>query len=352
MANDNGRRRQPETPEEMETFRVRMFTNIPSNCVLVGENIFTKNRKVYQKALFHMPWFKSRYIKLETQNTDLAKNKFELEGGSLSVVADVAVSWRIKPVGQTNYKMNPIRRWQSIIDGFRTKTVSSVLKTVGLAAATVLGGMVFSPALIAIPALTAGYITLFHQDQDWVNEQGAVQHAYNSASAMKELEQSIYGELEAYFASHTYEEVKGRRLDLSDPMFAALRRTLDEYSEQYGIEVTRLNLKSIDLTPESNDTLRRQKEADVQAYAAQKRAEGKQFDYDRIQAFMDSLEARGYTREQIIELIKLDQATRNGAAVVVGGGASPIISMPTSGRQAPSEPTDGDDPMSQGGRTR
>ena len=241
--NNNQRQgRHPETPEEMENFKVRMFTNIPSNYVLVGENIFTKNRKVYQKAMFHMPWFRSRYIKMENQNMDLAKREFETSSGGLSVVVDAAVTWRVKPI-ESNYKMTVKTRWQSVLDNLRSGKISTILKTGAVALGTIAAGVFLGPIpLVAIPAISAGYVSFFHQDQEWVNRQGAIQRAYNTSAAMAELEQIIYGELNSFYATHTYEQVKGMRVDLSDPAFSTLNNSLREYSEQYGIEITKIKI--------------------------------------------------------------------------------------------------------------
>ena len=68
---------------------------------------------------------------------------------------------------------------------------------------------------------------------------------------------------------------------------------------------------------------------------------------NHISNAMQKLEVKART-QAVIELIKLDQATRNGAAVVVGGGATPIIPMPQPGTLQ----NNNQNPQNTGGRTR
>lgn len=332
--------------KEMTLFKIRMYTDIPPNAVLVGHNIFTKNPKIYKKVFLHMPWFKSKFVTMENHNRDLKSAKYELGGADsgLEITSDVAVTYRVTPM-DPNVKMGFVERWRSVLSKFSTKPASSIVKTALLTGATVVGGIIAWPLAIAIPAATATYISAFHQDEDWVKEQGAYKAAYESKAAMADLEQIIYEELRAFYASHSYDEIKGLKVDLRNPAFADLKVKLDLFAQQYGIEATKITIKTADLTPESNQILQRQKEAEMRATEIERQAQAQKAVHDRNKEYAEQLIAMGLTPEQIAHILEIETARglNSNAIVNVGGGGSvqPMFSMPINqGRQGQ---VDGDD---------
>lgn len=351
---------------EMETFKVRMFTNIPPNAVLVGHNIFTKNKRVYSKAMFHMPWLRSRFISIETQNLDLNQDKIEIGDNGLEAIADFSVSYKISGLEKRN-KLTIKDRWMGIIDGFSRpdKRVSSILKAVLVGAATVGAGILLGPIGLgaigvgAVLAGTATYASFFHQNEEWLEKQGAVTAAYNNASAMKELEQIIYNELRAYYGSHSYEEVKTKNLDLNDPDLANLKRSLDTYKLDYGIEVTRVSNKKLDLTDKSNEVLQRKREneiaredkrkmGEVELDVARNRDLAAAIAQERRMLKIREYQAAGLSMAEITQLLETDALVQGNANVVVSRGGTPVVpTMPISPTS-----TTGDDEMSSGERHR
>ena len=353
--------------KSMTKFKVRMYTDIPPNAVLIGHNIFTKKPKIYSKAFLHMPWFQSKFITMENHNIDLKPKKFQLgdnngAGGNgandsdmgLEVVSDLAITYRVKPIAQDS-KMGFVDRWQSVINGFKKHTGSSIVKTALLAGATVVGGIIAWPLALAIPALSAGYVSFFHQDEEWVKEQGAYKAAYKSSAFMSELEQTVYEEINAFYATHTYAQIKGMTVDLSKPEFQELKRKLDALSDQYGIETTKVTIKSADLTPESDQILQRKKEAAMQAAEIERQAQAKKAMNDRYLDLVERFSNAGVSPEKIPELVKIAMAQDlgNNAIVNVGGGATPVqpmYTMPINPNQQP--PITNDDQDTTGQRTR
>lgn len=340
--------------KEMTMFKIRMYTDIPPNAVLVGHNIFTKKPKIYHAAFLHMPWFKSKFVTMENHNRDLAPQKFELGGADsgLEITSDVAVTYRVKPM-DPNMKMGFVERWRSVVAGFRNKTASSVVKTVLLTAGTVVGGIVAWPLAIAIPAVAAGYISFFHQDEDWVKEQGAYKAAYESKAAMGELEQTIYEELRAFYASHSYDQIKGLKVDFSRPEFADLKVKLDRFAQQYGIEATKITIKTADLTPESNQILQRQKEAEMRATEIERQAQAQEAVHTRNQAYAQQLKDLGLSPEQIAQILQVETARGlGGNAIVNVGGAAPVQPMFTMPVNTGAQATNDDEQNSAGQRRR
>ena len=281
--------------KDMETFRVRMFTNIPPNAVLVGSSMFTKNPKIYSKALFHLPWFQSRLITLETQNLDLAKERFEVGAKGLEVVSDIAVSYKVLPMlNKEKKKISVSDRWRAFKENFKKRPIAQSLKLVTIGAATIASAFVIGPFALSIPAIAAGYVSLGYQDPDYVKKQGAYNAAYNMTSATKELEQIIYSGLRTYYANHTYDEIKGTKIDLNSPEFADLKKELEDYSKDHGVEITRISVKSSDLTPESNSILQKRREAEIKAKSIELEAKAKRRALDE--------EARGL--ESIVKVLK------------------------------------------------
>lgn len=315
--------------KDMTMFKIRMYTDIPPNAVLVGHNIFTKKPKIYKSAFLHMPWFKSKFVTMENHNRDLAPKKYELGGsdGGLEITSDVAVTYRVTPI-DPNMKMGFVERWRSVIAGFRNNTASSIVKTALLAAGTVVGGIVALPLAIVIPVAAAGYVSFFHQDEEWVKEQGAYKAAYQSKAAMAELEQTIYEELRAFYASHSYDEIKGLKIDLNRPEFADLKAKLDVFATQYGIEATKITIKTADLTPESNQILQRQKEAEMKAKEIERQAQAQASVHERNKEYAQQLIALGLTPEQIAQILQVETARNlGGNAIVNVGGSAPVQPM-------------------------
>lgn len=350
--------------KDMTMFKIRMYTDIPPNAVLVGHNIFTKKPKIYKAAFLHMPWFRSKFVTLENHNKDFAPKKFELGGSDsgLELVSDVAVTYRVKPI-DTNMKMGFKERWQSVFSNLARGKVSSYIKAGLLAAGTIAAGVFIAPwAIPILPAITAGYISGFHQDESWVKEQGAYKAAYQSKAAMAELEQTIYDELRALYATHSYEEIKGMKIDFSKPEFADLKDKLDIFAEQYGIEATKITVKSADLTDESNQILQRQKEADMKAAEIERQAQAQAAVHQRNREYAQELMNMGLTPDQIAQIIQIETARGLGSNTIVNvGGQTPIqpmFTMPMGGNNnqptGSGAPTNDDDQNQNqaGGRTR
>lgn len=340
--------------KEMTMFKVRMYTDIPPNAVLVGHNIFTKRPKIYKTAFLHMPWFKSKFVTMENHNRDLAPKKFELGGtdSGLEITSDVAVTYRVKPI-DANSKMGFADRWRSVIDSFETKTASSFLKLGLLTAGTIVGGIAAWPLALAIPAAAAGYVSFFHQDEEWVKQQGAYKAAYLSKAAMGELEQTIYEELRSFYAIHSYNDIKGMKIDLNKPEFADLKQKLDAFSAQYGIETTKITIKTADLTAESNQILQRQKEAEMRATEIERQAEAQESVHKRNQDYVQKLKDLGLTTEQISQILQIETARGLGANSIVNVGGAPVqpmFTMPVQGGN--NQQTTNEDENTTGARTR
>lgn len=341
--------------KEMTMFKIRMYTDIPPNAVLVGHNIFTKKPKIYSAAFLHMPWFKSKFVTMENHNRDFTPKKFQLGGsdGGLEITSDVAVTFRVTPIAQDD-KMGFVQRWRSVFAKFATKPASSIVKTALLAGATVVGGIIAWPLAIAVPLATATYISAFHQDEEWVKEQGAYKAAYQSKAAMGELEQTIFEELRSFYASHNYDEVKGLKVDFNRPEFADLKDKLDRFAQQYGIEVTKVTIKTADLTPESDQILQRAKEAEMRATEIERQAQAQEAVHTRNQAYAQQLMSMGLTPEQIAQILQIETARGlNGNAIVNVGGAAPVQPMFTMPVNPNGQgPVDGDDQNTTGQRRR
>jgi Membrane protease subunits, stomatin/prohibitin homologs len=344
--------------DDMEHFKVRMYTNIPPKTVLVGHNIFTKKSKIYSKALFHMPWFQSRFISLQNQNIDLHKQNFELDGEGLEVVVDAAVSYKVREPRAAE-KMTVGKRWKHFLSGFSSKPISSILKAVVVAGVMVGSSILLGPlaGVLGTLAVTGSYVSLFYQDSDWVERQGAYQATYNNQAAIAELEQTIFDELRSYYASHTYDQIRGRSVDFNEPEFLNLRNSLEQFSHTYGLEVTRVNIKSADLTPESNALLQRKKETIVNADRIRREAEARaaeitaktQAEAASTTAFYNSLKEAGMSEEAATELMKTRLLAQSGANMVVTSGMGGVVPAVNVGRTSapPSE-----DENTAGPRTR
>lgn len=351
-----------QVSREMEAFKIRMYTNIPPNAVLVGHNVFTKNKKVYSKAMFHMPWLRSRFISIETQNLDLKPENIEIGDKGLEAVADFAISYKISGLEKKN-KLTIKDRWMSVLDGFMRpeKRISSILKAAAVGVGAIGAGILLGPigfgalGVGAVLAGTATYTTFFHQNEEWLERQGAVTAAYNNASAMKELEQIVYNELRVYYGKHSYEEVKSKNLDLNDPDLIDLKNALDTFKLDYGIEVKRVVNKKLDLTPKSNEVLQKKRQleidrenlaltAQVDLEVAEKRDEIAKIAQARRNSQIQDLLNQGMDRDEIIRLLETDALAQSRANVIVSRGGTPVtpvVSIPT-------ETTTGDDEASMG----
>lgn len=322
--------------KDMTVLKVRMWTpDIPPNAVLVGHSILTKNPRIYKNMFFHLPWFKSKFVTMQNKNTDLEPKKFELGGadGGLEITSDVAVTFRVKPI-DPNMKMGFKEKWASIFHKFKTKPVSSILKTVLFTAATVAGGVFAWPLAIALPLTAATYISTGYQDKEWVKEQGAYKAAYESRAAMAEMEQIIYEELRAFYASHGWDQVKGLKVDFSKPEFADLKDKLDIFANEYGIEVIKVAIKTADLTPESNDILQRQKEAAMKAEEIRQQAAAQEAVHNRNIQYANDLLRQGFSPEQVAQIMQIEAARGTNAFVNVGGAPmQPMFTMPVPGGQ-------------------
>ena len=292
--------------KEMETFKVRMYTNIPPNAVLVGNSIFTKKPKIYSKALFHMPWFQSRFITLETQNLDLTKEKFEVGSKGLEVISDLAISYKVLPmVNEQNEKYGLKDRWKAFKKSFEQKPIAQTLKMVALGAATVASAFVVGPFCLALPLIAAGYVSTSYQDPEYVKSQGAYNAAYNMTTATKELEQIVYAGLRSFYASYTYEEIKSKRVNLDEPEFADLKKDLDEFSKDRGVVITRISIKSSDLTEESNKILQKEREAEIESKSIKLKAEAQKVAIEEeAKAKKIALEQEAAGLEAIVKTLK------------------------------------------------
>ncbi len=313
--------------KDMTMFKIRMYTPIPPNVVLVGHNVFTKKPKIYESALFHMPWFRSKFVTLENHNRDLAKKKFELGGSDdgLEIVSDIAVTYCVKPIDKENAPMGFKERWMSVLSGFSKGKVSTIAKAILTGVGTVGAGLLLGPiGWIGVPALAAGYVSIFHQDEAWVKEQGAYKAVYQSKAAMAELEQTIYDELRAYYATHSYDQIKGMKIDFSNPEFRSLKDKMDAFADQYGIEATKITVKTADLTDESNQILQRKKEAEMRATEIERQAQAQAAVHGRYREYAQELMAMGFTPEQVAQLLQVEAAKSLGSNAIVNvGGSSP-----------------------------
>ena len=310
--------------EEMTTGKIRLYTNIPPNALLVGHNIFTKNPKIYSKALFHMPWFESRFVSLETQNLDLPEKRYEVDGKGIEIVVDAAVSYKVKPLENTvrgsngrNHEYGIIDRWKNYINGFRNKTVTSIIKTVAITAATVASAFVIGPFCLAIPVVSAGYISFFSQDPEDVKNQGAYKAVYNRTAAIKELEQIIYNGLREYYATHSYEEIRKEQVKISNIVPDEILRN---YEDEFGIVVSKINIKSADLTEASNEVLRKQREAEVRAETikveAEAQKEATRLRAEALEELIDKLQAKGLSSDQIANYLKAVELSKGNGTII------------------------------------
>ena len=94
--------------------------------------------------------------------------------------------------------------------------------------------------------------------------------------------------------NYTYDEIKGTKIDLNSPEFADLKKELEDYSKDRGVEITRISVKSSDLTPESNSILQKRREAEIKAKSIELEAKAKRRALDE--------EARGL--ESIVKVLK------------------------------------------------
>ena len=316
--------------KEMEEFKVRMYTNIPPNCVLVATNIFTKKSKIYSKAMFHMPWMQSRFISLETQHIDLAKKPFETEGGQLTVCVDAAVTYKIKPfLNENGKKYGVIDRLKAFKNSFKKRPLSAGFKALATLAVTIASGVVLSPILFAvIPAIAAGYVTLVYQDPETVKEQSAYKAVYNSAAAQTKLEHNVYDGLRSYYTSNSYDDVRGKTVDLNSPEFAVLKQKIEEVKNDFGIEVSGVNIINVDLSEDSNRVLREKKEKEVAREArkleAEVEAEARKKEAEGLNAIIETLKAQGLTPSEIASYLRAEALAKggNGTVIVSDSGAN------------------------------
>lgn len=310
---------------EMETFKVRMFTNIPPNAVLVGNSVITKNARIYTKALFHLPWFQSRFITLETQEQDLKKETYEVGTGGLELVADLAVGYKVLPMMNDDGKKYTVKdRWKAFTNRFKNKTFSQIVKVAIVAAATTLLAIHVGPFAFVLPAISAGYISFGYQDPEYIKKQNAYKAAYNTTTAIKELEQIVYDKLRTYYASHEYEEIRGKGIDLHNTEFADLKLELDRFGKDRGITITRISIKSADLTEESNKILQESRKAEIEA--ARIRTQGAA-EADAIRQINDALADRiakltkhGMSSKDIAQILAYGEVGKGNSTIILNSG--------------------------------
>ena len=308
--------------KEMKGFKVRLYTNIPPNAVLVGHNHFTKNAKIYSKALFHLPWFESRYISMQTQNMDLKKQKYEINGQGLEIISDAAISYKVKPFKAENGgRYGVAQRWKSFINSFNKRPASQFAKAAFIGAATIASAFFVGPFCMAIPALSAGYVTFFHQDPEYIKTQGIYKAAYESNVAKERLEQVVFDGLRVYYANHNYEQIKGKEVNLNDPEFAHLKRELDAVADEFGIEVTKINIQNADLTDKSNEILQKQREAEIEAerikLTAVAKKEALKAEAEGLDTLIKTYRDRGFSSEDIARILSSRELGQGGNAVVL-----------------------------------
>ena len=336
------------TPE-MRTFRVRLFTKIPPNVVLVAQNKFINTSgsvRIHSRTGFHMPWTESRFVSLEDHHMDVKEETFELKDTGFSVTSDCNITWRVKPIEDDDLSKPTVGdKWRGFISRLGRNKVGAVVKGLVLGAAVVGASIVATPiAGAAILAATAGYISFGSPDQEWTKAQGAYNRVYNAPASMKALEDVILAELRAYYARHTYDEVQRQNVSLNHPEFVSLRAQLDAYTAKYGIEVTRFSIQS-SKSPDSLRVLQRQKDAEVKAKeqvlaaeatatetkllaTAEYEAEKLRIEARRMQ--VQELIKQGFTPQEIATLLEAQQYSQGGANVnVVRGNATPVVDVST-----------------------
>lgn len=320
---------------DFETFKIRIFTNIPQKTVLVGDAWPMHNPKIFTKHFLHFPWFKSRFISLKNNNKNLLKEKFQLNGEGLEIVSDVAINYEIEPF--LNEKKQPygiVDRWKSFINAFngnRRKVVRQYAKIATIGLLTVGATLIIGPFSLLIPALSAGYISIVYQDPDYIKKQGIYKYAFNNGkeTGIVSLEQKVYEALKNYYARHSYEEIKGKKIDFKSSEFDDVRAEFESVRKRFGIIVTDITETSADLTPESDALLRKKKEAEMEAEAIRQKgaaeADAKRMQADAdlyasekvTEAIVARMKASGISPEKYAEILKYAELGKNGNAKTV-----------------------------------
>lgn len=393
MATENESKTSENESIESKTteLKVRIFTDMPKNYVLVGRNKITKNVKIYKSPLacVHMPWFESIYKDMADKSEKWGIQKFQLGVDGLEAETELSIWWRIRQ-DEAADDMGFASRWASFILGFtgvepseykdeeqdlkdreqdlndrvndlkkrirnynkstsksdsvkqqllaeqkllkdeqkalsvdkkefnsRRKKAKKQRKKIRfsrwasmllLAVLTILGFSTIGAISIIVPILTLSYVSFFHQDQEWVKKQGEYKCFMQEHMGISQLKDTIVSEVGSYYAKLNPDAIKNIKINLNSPDFASLKKELDSFSEDYGIEVFKIVPSPANLTAESDALLRRKKEADAknyeikaeadaELYRAQQEEQIKKIRQDRFLDLFESAKARGMSEE-------------------------------------------------------
>lgn len=141
----------------------------------------------------------------------------------------------------------------------------------------------------------------------------------NNAKEM--LEKRLDALMFALARSSHYNELATMNVDLNrstDPRIINIKDDLDEFTALYGLEVRKLNIKSVDQTPEMSKKFQEQKEQEIEnqkkesAALAELNAQKKKV--DAIAYEMKILKEQGLSKDEILDIIKTRLMVDSGNA--------------------------------------
>lgn len=200
-----------------------------------------------------------------------------------------------------------------------------------IAALTGISGICLSPIVALIPLLiTFGYVSFFHQDQEWVEKQGEYKYFMQDDVKIEQFEEPVTAAIGKYFAHLSPDDIKNIKINLNAPEFSELKRELALLSKDYGIDVFKITVSPANLTEESDSLLKRKKQADADLYEAQKREEAKKLSQKRyLELMKEAINEYKLEKKEAIEYVKTQMAMEaNGTRFFnYGGNANPIFGM-------------------------
>ena len=141
----------------------------------------------------------------------------------------------------------------------------------------------------------------------------------NNAKEM--LEKRLDALMFALARSSHYNELATMNVDLknaTDPRIINIKKDLEEFTSLYGLEVRKLNIKSVDQTPEMSKKFQEQKEQEIEnqkkesAALAELNAQKKKV--DAIAYEMKILKEQGLSKDEILDIIKTRLMVDSGNA--------------------------------------
>lgn len=209
----------------------RFLTTVPKNCILIKENVFTKEAKVVAGGMvFSWPFEKTVGLSLDAKTYDFPPQVFQAgvsqSGEDFDIEVDAAITYRIKG-GDMPVEII------TAADG-TTEIIKSKNKELR---------------------------------RKWQKEHGALKvyfDLHNDRERIKkQLQTVVYDALRRYVSSNTYETILTNHIDENSELFIEVNEQLSAF----GIEILNFNIQNVNQVKEINEAESKAKALELESVA-------------------------------------------------------------------------------------